>query len=157
MTIFLDMMPHSPAEVHWQFRWMYCLQNTSSLLPDYTLTYAEDSTIKSDRSPNELGAHHSVVGSGTMLQAGRSWVWFLMRSLESSIDLFLPARLWPSSSPSLWIEMSTRNLPGGKGHLVHKADNLTTTCELTIENVGTFHNPMGLHGLLQGQLYLLIN
>jgi hypothetical protein len=26
-------------------------------------------------------------------------------------------------------EMSTRNLPGGKGRLAPKADNLTTTCE----------------------------
>jgi hypothetical protein len=27
------------------------------------------------------------------------------------------------------IEMSTRNLPGGKGRLVHKADSLAATCE----------------------------
>jgi hypothetical protein len=26
-------------------------------------------------------------------------------------------------------EMSTRNLPGGKGWLVHEADNLTAICE----------------------------
>jgi hypothetical protein len=26
-------------------------------------------------------------------------------------------------------EMSTRNLPGGKGRLARKADNLTTICE----------------------------
>jgi hypothetical protein len=25
--------------------------------------------------------------------------------------------------------MSTRNIPGGKGRPVHKADNLTATCE----------------------------
>jgi hypothetical protein len=29
-------------------------------------------------------------------------------------------------------EMSTRNLPGGKGRLVHKADNLTAICELIV-------------------------
>jgi hypothetical protein len=47
------------------------------------------------------------------------------------------------------IEMSTRNLPGGKGRLAHRADNLTAIC---LENVGasTSHNPTGLHGLLQG-------
>jgi hypothetical protein len=28
-------------------------------------------------------------------------------------------------------EMSTRNLPGGKDWLVHKADNLTAICEQT--------------------------
>jgi hypothetical protein len=29
-------------------------------------------------------------------------------------------------------EMSTRNLPGGKVRPASKADNLTTTCELTV-------------------------
>jgi hypothetical protein len=29
-------------------------------------------------------------------------------------------------------EMSTRNLPGGKGRPVRKADNLTTICEPTV-------------------------
>jgi hypothetical protein len=45
-------------------------------------------------------------------------------------------------------EMSTRNLPGGKGWPARKAD-LTADC---LENVGasTSHNPIGLHGLLQG-------
>jgi hypothetical protein len=44
-------------------------------------------------------------------------------------------------------EMSTRNLPGGKGRPERKADNLTDC----VENVGasTSHNPMRLHGLLQ--------
>jgi hypothetical protein len=49
-------------------------------------------------------------------------------------------------------EMSTRNLPGGKGRPAHKADNLTAIWAHYLENVGasTSHNPMGLHGLLQG-------
>jgi hypothetical protein len=49
-------------------------------------------------------------------------------------------------------EMSTRNLPGGKGRPVSKADNLTTISEpIFLENVGgsTSHNPIGLHGLIQ--------
>jgi hypothetical protein len=29
-------------------------------------------------------------------------------------------------------EMSTRNLPGGKGRPAHKADNLTAMCEPTV-------------------------
>jgi hypothetical protein len=33
--------------------------------------------------------------------------------------------------------MSTKNFLGGKGHLVHKADNLTAICELIAKkNVG---------------------
>jgi hypothetical protein len=48
-------------------------------------------------------------------------------------------------------EINTRNLPGGKGRPARKAD-LTAICEPIVENVGasTSHNPMGLHGLLQG-------
>jgi hypothetical protein len=48
-------------------------------------------------------------------------------------------------------EMSTRNLPRGKGRPAHKADNLTSICEPIVKNVGasTSHNPIGLHGLLQ--------
>jgi hypothetical protein len=46
-------------------------------------------------------------------------------------------------------EMSTRNLPGGKGRPARKADNLTDSC---LENVGasTSLNRVGLQGLLQG-------
>jgi hypothetical protein len=48
-------------------------------------------------------------------------------------------------------EMSTRNLHGGKGRGTRKADNLTAFCE------STSHNPMGIHGLLQGQIYFYFN
>jgi hypothetical protein len=48
-------------------------------------------------------------------------------------------------------EMSTRNLPGGKGLPVRKAGNLVAICEPCLEHVGASmsHNPVGLHGLLQ--------
>jgi hypothetical protein len=50
-------------------------------------------------------------------------------------------------------EMSNTNLPGGKGQPARGADNLTAICGAgCLENVAasTSHNPMGLHGLLQG-------
>jgi hypothetical protein len=49
------------------------------------------------------------------------------------------------------IEMSTRNLSGGKGRPVRKADNLIAICEpIFLKNVGdsTSHNPMGHHGTI---------
>jgi hypothetical protein len=50
----------------------------------------------------------SAVGWGTMLQARRSWVQFQMRSLDFSVDLFLPAILWP------WVRLSLKQkwVPG---------------------------------------------
>jgi hypothetical protein len=44
--------------------------------------------------------------------------------MDFSIDLILPA---PEPTQPL-TEMSTGNLPGGKGQLAHKAENLITFC-----------------------------
>jgi hypothetical protein len=47
--------------------------------------------------------------------------------------------------------MSTRKLYGGKARPAHKADN--KNCELIVQEMCPGrHNPVGLHGLLQGVL-----
>jgi hypothetical protein len=77
---------------------------------------------------NKSSACDSVVGQGILLQAGRSRVRFPMRS-------FVFNWLNPSSrnmtlvSTQPLTEMSTGNLPGGKGRSARKADNLTAICE----------------------------
>jgi hypothetical protein len=68
------------------------------------------------------GAHGSIAGWGTMLQAGRSWVRFLMRSLDFSVDI-LSAALCPWGRLKPLTEMSTRNLLGGTWWPVHGADH----------------------------------
>jgi hypothetical protein len=67
-----------------------------------------------------------------MLQVRRSQVWFPIRSL----DIFnLPnpsSHIMNLGSTQPLTEMSTRNLPGGKGQLAHTADNVTAICEPTV-------------------------
>jgi hypothetical protein len=77
----------------------------------------------------EIGARGSVVGWGTMLQAGRSrirvpmrWIFFNWPNPSS--------RTMALGSTQPLTEMSTRNIPGGKERQVlRKADNLTAICE----------------------------
>jgi hypothetical protein len=65
-----------------------------------------------------------------MLQAGRSWVRCPMRSLVFFFNWSKPSsRITVLGSNHPLTEMSTRNLPGGKGWPAHKADILTAICE----------------------------
>jgi hypothetical protein len=55
-------------------------------------------------------------------------------------------------STQLLTEITTANLPGGKGRPARKADNLTALLADCLEHVGasTSHNPMDLHSHLTG-------
>jgi hypothetical protein len=52
-----------------------------------------------------------------------------MRSMHFEFDLILPAAILALGSTQPLTEMSTRNVPGGKGRLARKADNFTAICE----------------------------
>jgi hypothetical protein len=84
-----------------------------------------------------MGAHGSVVGWGTTLQARRSPVW-----VTDDVDFFnLPnpsSRTMALGLTQPLTEMSTRNLPGSKEQLVHRADNLATICEPNVWKCGSF-------------------
>jgi hypothetical protein len=75
------------------------------------------------------GARGSVVGWGTVLQAGRSRVRFSMTSLDFYNWPNPSSRPMAVGSTQPLTEMSTRNLPGGKMRPARKADNLTAICE----------------------------
>jgi hypothetical protein len=67
-----------------------------------------------------------------MLQAGRSRVRFTTRSLHFYNLPNPSSRIIALGSTKPLIEMSTRNLPGGKGRPAHKADNLIAICEPSV-------------------------
>jgi hypothetical protein len=79
-----------------------------------------------------LGARSSVVGWGTMLQAGK-----VAGSIPDEVIQFFNCPNSSSRTTALGAtqpptEMSTRNLPASKGQQACKADNLTAICELTV-------------------------
>jgi hypothetical protein len=101
----------------------------SSPLPSHTETPTSTPTfchLSSIRSTIIL-RDYIIQGPGNVCRSvisTRLRVGFSMRSLDFSIDLTLPAM----GSTQPLTEMSTRNLPGGKGRPARKTDNLTAIC-----------------------------
>jgi hypothetical protein len=108
------------------------LWNSGWVSTAYTVLYPRRQNLNICISLPFFKTRRSVVGWGTMLQARRSRFGFPMSSLNFSIDLILPATLWPRGRLGLLTEMSIRNLIGGKGRPARKGDNLTAICEPTV-------------------------
>jgi hypothetical protein len=94
-------------------------------------------------------AHGSIVHSGTRLQTGRLWVQFLVL-LDFSIDLVLPAALWPGAD-----SVSNRNQKSSCGWRQAGTYSRQPHSHLqsnSIQNVwaSKSHNLVGLHSMLKG-------
>jgi hypothetical protein len=74
------------------------------------------------------GAHDSVVGWCSVLQAGRSRDWVTMRWIFFNLPN-PSSRTMALGSTQPLTEMSTRNFPGSKGRPVSKGDNFTAICD----------------------------
>jgi hypothetical protein len=100
------------------------------------------------------GPRVSVVGWGTVLQAGRSQVRF-QDAFIGLFNWFNPSsRIMALGSTLPLTEMSIRNLFRGAkgGRRVGLKTLPPSVCRWSRQNMGpsTSHSPMGLHGLLQG-------
>jgi hypothetical protein len=84
-----------------------------------------------DINSEDTVARGSVIGSGPVLQAGRSRVQFPMRSLDVFNWSNPSSRTMALGSSQPLAKMSTRNLPGVKGRPVRMAD-ITAICELIV-------------------------
>jgi hypothetical protein len=90
--------------------------------------YSSDISFEFQQTTRHYGVRGNVAGWGTTLQAGRS-----RDRIPDEVYFFnLPnpsSRTMALGSTQPLIEMSTRNIPGGKGRPARKADNLTAICE----------------------------
>jgi hypothetical protein len=85
-----------------------------------------------------LGTHGSILGWGTMLQAGRSPV-----RVPYEVDFFnlhnLSSHTMALGSTQPLTKMSTRNLPGGKKWPACRADNIAAIYEMKVWKCGSLN------------------
>jgi hypothetical protein len=77
---------------------------------------------------HDIKPQKQSTGWGTMLQAGMSRVRCLIRSLDFSIDVIVPATLWPSGRLSFKQKWVSGIFLGCKGRAARKTD-LIAICE----------------------------
>ena len=100
----------------------------------------------------------SAVGWGTVLQAGRSRVWFSKGSLEFFSDLILPVALCSWGPHSLKHKRVPGISPGGEGGRCVGLTTLPPSYADFLKVLGTltFTIRRGLFRSVQGQLYLYL-
>jgi hypothetical protein len=86
-------------------------------------TVTEKTSRNISQTPHVVGAHGSVAATS----------WKVAGSIPDEVNFFnLPnpsSRTIVLGSTQSLTEMSTRNLPGGKGRQGHKAENFTAICD----------------------------
>jgi hypothetical protein len=103
-----------------------------------------DIIINLNKIYTQHGAHGSVVGWGTTVQAG----WSPVRIPDEADFFNLPnpsSSIMALGSTQPLTEGSTRYLPGGKKQLAHRADNLAAIYELNVWKCGCL-NPSQPYG-----------
>jgi hypothetical protein len=119
--------------------WRYYSNTTNAIYRGWTTLVRENVYLHDVQVSNERDylVYRDVVGK-TILKLifedteheSVDWIHFVQYRIH--FEIILPAALWPRRSTQPLTEMSTRNLPAGKGGPARKADKVTAICEATV-------------------------